>query len=117
MEDKLQYINNVNDAYFIIIHRVLDDTIFKSMVYDDNEAEIEEILSRCHDGELYDVVIISTQKHDLANIRIRSLNYVYVPEDNNISMLLAQVNNDNYINDDYIEVTLDHPEQLVSASL
>ena len=36
-----------------------DDKIFKKEVKFDNDTEIEEMLSKCEDGELYDVVIRS----------------------------------------------------------
>ena len=56
------------------------------------------MLEQCNDNELYDVVIKSKHKcENLKSIRMRYLNYIY-----------------NYY-DDY-ELTLNHPEDLISLS-
>ena len=57
------------------------------------------MLQLCYDDEKYDIILISDNEiiyNNLGNIKIRYLNY---------------------INYDYIEITLNHPKCLVSASL
>ena len=81
-----------------MVHRTLDNAMFKSMIKWNNKREIEQIIKNCHDDLLYDVVIYSRNEYEnLGNIKIRYLNYG--------------------IYGDNIEITLKYPEDLVSATL
>lgn len=96
VENKLLIVDGFD--YFIIIRRVSDNLIFKSIMTNENIKQIEELFFQCQDKDLYDVVINSKYTYDnLKNVRIRFLNYSKW--------------------EDKIEITLIHPQDLVSATV
>lgn len=94
--DRLQTV--IGSEYFIIIRRASDGKVFKSIITSDNAQDIEALLQECADGQLYDAVIRSNEKHEgLGAVRLRSLTYFKI--------------------NGSAKITLKHPENLISAHL
>lgn len=70
--------------------------IFKMTITNETRDKVNEILVYCCDNEVYDAIIYSPDEYKiLKNVRIRYLNYISTK----------------------IEITLDHPKDLISAML
>ncbi len=67
---------------YVIIRRISDNNLIKYTVRSDNMEEIEEMLEKCNDGNVYDVVIVSQYKYEnLKNVKMRYLSYFYKNND------------------------------------
>lgn len=99
VEDRVQRV--VANQQLLIIRRRHDDAVLTSIITDNDVNEVQKFLKSLNDDQIYDIVLISKYNKEyegVGNIKIRYFNYVGCDEKT-------------------LEITLLHPNELISASL